>query len=380
MTAIQTESHAEASLHGGGTVTMGHLLSSLRGRIRLLTIAPLAVGCISFGIASLIAPTFTASTTFIPPQQAQSAAASALASLGSLASLAGGGSGSRGSADQYVALMQSATVADRLIDEFKLMAVYDAKFRVDARRELASNVRIGVGKKDGLISVEVDDKSPKRAADVANRYVEELRLFTSALAVTEAQQRRVFFEKQLELSRDRLAQAQQALLASGFNPDALKAEPRAAAEAYARLKAEATAAEVRLQVLRGSLADGAMEIRQQQTTLSQLQGQLARSQQASDSPKGPDYVGKYREFKYQEALFELYARQFELARVDESREGALIQVVDRATPPEKKSKPNRAVAALGALVVTLVLLVLVVSLLAYRRQSSPGEQSSKVAP
>jgi uncharacterized protein involved in exopolysaccharide biosynthesis len=91
--------------------------------------------------------------------------------------------------------------------------------------------------------------------------------------------------------------------------------------------------------------------------LSALRSQLAKLEQAGDAAGGPDYVGKYREFKYQETLFELFARQYELARVDESREGALIQVVDVAAPPEKKSKPKRAITAAATMVATLVLLI-----------------------
>lgn len=339
-------------------VMLTEIACALRQRAVLLTVGPVAAAVLGFGIASALPPTFTATSTFMPPQQAQSGAASALASLGSLASLTGGAVGMRSSGDQYVALMQSVTVADRLVEQFKLQAVYEVDFRVDARKELAKNVRIGLGKKDGLISVAVDDKDPQRAADMANQYVEELRRITASMAVTEAQQRRVFFEKQLQSSRDRLVRAQQALQASGFNAGALKAEPKAAADAYARLKAEATSAEIRLQILRGNLADGTPEVQQQQTTLGALRGQLARSERPSDNIGGPDYVSKYREFKYQETLFEMYARQFELARVDESREGALIQVLDPATRPEKKSKPNRAVLTITAALATLIALVL----------------------
>lgn len=338
-------------------MTLGEMLGALREKVLLLTLGPLLAGGAALGITMLIAPTFTATTTFMPPQQAQSGAASALASLGSLAGLAGGAAGVRSSGDQYVALMQSSTVSNHVIDQFKLMDVYDSKFRVDARKELATNVRIGLGKKDGLITVDVDDTNPQRAADIANSYVDELRRMTGTLAVTEAQQRRVFFERQLQQSRDRLVQAQQALQSSGFNPGALKAEPKAAAEVYAKLKAETTAIEVRLQVLRGSLADDTPEVRQQQTALAALRVQLAKAEQPADPSNGPDYIGKYREFKYQETLFELYARQFELARADESREGALIQVVDPATAPERKSKPKRAAITGGVTLVTLVLLL-----------------------
>ena len=221
-------------------ISIGEMLSALREHLKLLAAAPLAAGLLALGITMLIAPTFTAVTTFMPPQQSQSGAASALASLGSLAGLAGGAASISSPGERYVALMQSVTVSDRIVDQFKLMEVYDEKFRVDARKRLVSNVRIALGKKDGLITVEVDDKSQQRAADMANRYVDELRRMTGTLAVTEAQQRRLFFERQLQQSRDRLVQAQQALQSSGFNASALKAEPKAAAEAYARsgLKAQ----------------------------------------------------------------------------------------------------------------------------------------------
>jgi uncharacterized protein involved in exopolysaccharide biosynthesis len=191
---------------------------------------------------------------------------------------------------------------------------------------------------------------------MANRYVEELRRMTSTIAVSEAQQRRLFFERQLGQTRDRLTAAQLALQGSGFSQGALKAEPKAAAEGYAKLRAEVTAAEVRLQAMRGSLVDETPEVRQQQATLNALRAQLARLEQASDAAGGPDYVGKYREFKYQETLFELFARQYELARVDESREGALIQVVDEASPPERKSSPKRALVAVSATMAALLVL------------------------
>ena len=358
-TAQTVASAAQAGLEADAEdegMTLGEMAAALRERLVLLTVGPLVAGMLALGATYLIAPTFTAVTTFMPPQQAQSSAASALAALGPLAGLAGGAVGASNTGDRYVALMQSVTVSDRLIERFKLMEAYDSKFRVDARKELSKNVRIVLGKKDGLINVEVDDTNPQRAADIANRYVDELRRVTAGLAVTEAQQRRMFFEQQLQQSRERLVQAQQALQASGFNPGALKAEPKAAAEGYARLKAEVTAAEVRLQVTRGSLTDGAPEVRQQQATLNALREQLARTEQAAAPAGGPDYIGRYRDFKYQETLFDLYARQFELARVDESREGTLIQVLDPATAPERKSKPKRAIAAAGtALAVALVL-------------------------
>jgi len=353
------------------SVSLMELAQVLRQHLTLLIVGPLLVGLAALGIAFALTPTFTARTSLLPPQQQQSAAASALASLGALSGLAGAAGGIKAPSDQYVALMQSTTVADRLIDKFDLMQAYNEKLRVDARRELDSRSRFQVGKKDGLIAIEVDDEIPKRAADIANQYVEELRRMTAVLAVSEAQQRRVFFETQLKNTRDQLVRAQQALQASGFNPGALRAEPKAAAEGYARLKAETTAAEVRLQTLRGTLSDSAVEVQQQQAALNALRGQLARLEQASEASfgAGPDYISKYREFKYQETLFDLFARQFELARVDEAREGALIQVVDPALPPERKSKPKRAQIAVVSTVGAFVLLCAFVLMRHFWRES-----------
>ncbi|MFY9510922.1 MAG: Wzz/FepE/Etk N-terminal domain-containing protein [Rubrivivax sp.] len=341
-------------------MSLADIVGVIRGRWKTIVLAPLAAGLVSIGVTALIPPTFTATTVLLPPQQAQTGISAALANLGSLGGLAGAGVGtaSRGSPDQYVALMKSITVSDRIIDRFGLMQVYEARLRADARRLLGGSVRIGVGKKDGLITIDVDDKSPQRAADIANRYVVELRELVSKLAITEAQQRRVFFERELAAGRDRLVQAQQALQASGFNPGALKAEPKSAAESYARLRAEVTSAEVRLEVARGSLTDDAPEIRQQRAALAALREQLARAERSTQNDGGPDYISRYREFKYQETLFELYARQFELARVDESREPTLVQVIDTAAAPERKSKPARGLAAIMTTLVTgLVVLV-----------------------
>lgn len=328
------------------------LMLPLAARWRSLLLLPLCCGVLALGGSFLLPPVYTATTTFMAPQQSSGGLMGALSSLGGLAGLAGGAVGLKNSADQYVGLMQSVTVSDRIIAQFKLAEVYDIEFPSLLRKELATHVQISVGKKDGLISVQVEDNNAERAAAMANQYVEELRRMTSVLAVTEAQQRRVFFEKQLQDTKAQLARAQAGLQGSGFNPGALKTEPRAAAESYARLRAETTAAEVKLQTLRGALADSSAEVRQQLALLQALREQvqqLEKSQAAAQSgPVSADYISRYRDYKYQETLFELMAKQYELARIDESREAALIQVVDQAHPPERRSRPRRVLIAAAA--------------------------------
>jgi uncharacterized protein involved in exopolysaccharide biosynthesis len=343
--------------------SMADVLAPIAQRWRSVLLVPVLAGALGVAGSYLVAPRYMASVSLLPPQQ-QGGAASALASVSAISSLAGSlGGGFKSPADQMVALMQSNTVSHRLIEQFSLKEVYDEALLQDARATLAKRVAISAGKKDGLIRVDVEDTDPARAAAIANQYVEELRRITAHLAITEAQQRRVFYEKRLAESQKALTAAQVALQSSGFNRGALQVEPKAAAETFAKLKAELTLAEVRLAAMRSNMADTSAEVRQQLSVLSALRQQVGalEADQAGQSGS-PGYISRYREYKYQEMLFEMFARQYELARVDESREAALIQVVDAATPPERKVWPKRslfgAAAGVGALVAYLLWILL----------------------
>lgn len=355
-------------------VSLLDLLQVVVDNLRLLVLGPLAVGVLALGISFLVTPTFTAKTVFLPPQQQQSAAASMLASLGSLGGLAGAAAGLKSPADQYLAYLKSVTLQNEIVDRFKLMERYKAKFKEDARKTLTANVRASSGK-DGLIVLDADDEDPQFAADLANAHVEELRKLLGTLAVTEAQQRRLFFEKQLKLAKDNLAKADTDLRATGISESVLKSNPTSAVAAVATLRAQITAQEVKLGAMRGYLAETAPEFKQALNELANLRSQLAK--QGEESPASvassnkagatghsntsqDDYVSKYREYKYQEALFELFTKQYEIARVDEAREGAVIQVLDVATPPEKKAKPQKALVAIIATLATGFVLLLYV--------------------
>jgi tyrosine-protein kinase Etk/Wzc len=363
-------------------ISLLDLLQTIVENLRLLVLGPLAVGLIALGYSYSIPPTYTAKTQFLPPQQQQSTAASMLASLGSLGGLAGVAGGIKNPADQFISFMKSVTIQDALIDRFKLQERYEAKTKSDARLALTGSVKAASGK-DGLISVEVDDKDPKFAAELANAHVEELGKLLSKLATTEAQQRRLFFEKQLTLAKDKLIQSEIELKATGVSGSALKSNPASAVATVAGLQAGVTAQEVKLGAMRGYLAETAPEFKQALSELANLKAQLAR--QEKDTPAKSnitvqgDYVSKYREFKYNETLFELFAKQFEIAKVDESREGAVIQVLDAAQPPERKSKPKKAVIAIiSTLVSGFALLLLVFISQALNKASKDQESANKL--
>jgi len=356
------------------------LLLTLAAQARVIVAASLLVGVLALGGTYLVKPTFMAVTVLLPPQQQQSMAASALSSLGALAGLAGNAAGIKSPLDQYVAMILSVRVSDRVIERFGLDAVYDKDYRSETRRELAKNVRVGAGKRDGLITIEVDDEDPRRASDMAAAYVDEFRKLTSEIAITEAQQRKVFFEAHLQETRKSLAAAQAELQGAGINTAALKAEPKAAAEGYAKLRAEYTNAQVRLQALLSNFTAQAPEVQQQQGALAALKAQVESIERSGAyGEPGASYISKYREFKYQEMLFELFSKQYELARVDESREGGLVQVVDAAQVPDKKIRPKRAVIALSTTLATGVLMSLFTLLRVRWRSHSTPESRAKLA-
>jgi len=278
-----------------------------------------------------------------------------------------------------VAMLKSRSVQDALIDRFKLQERYNAEFKQDARKSLEGLVRINAGK-DGLIDIEVDDKDPQFAADMANAHVDELRQLMGRLALTEAQQRRQFFEQQLKTTKDNLTRAEQALKATGVNSSALKSSPESAVATVAQLQAQIAAQEVKIGSMRGYLAESAPDFKQALTELSALRTQLSKLEKSTPSSEGDsDYVARFRDFKYHETLFELFAKQYELARADEAREGATIQVVDAAVPPERKSKPKKAlIAVLATLATGFALLLFVFVRQAMRNGMQDPETAQKI--
>lgn len=351
------------------------LITVLMENARLVVGVPLICGVLMLGLSFLMKPSFTATAQILSPQQ-QSTASALLGSLGGLSSLAGGAMGLKNPADQWVGLLKSQTIADAMIDRFKLRERYELDYYFEARKVLASLTRFTAGK-DGLIIIEVDDGDPKIAADMANAYIEELGKLSDNLAVGEAGQRRIFFEQQFKSTKEKLVEAEVALKESGINTNVIKTSPEAAVTALAQLQAQIAAAEVKLQVLRGRLTENAPEYKDAARELGTLKRQLNQAEQkdpAASRSQGTEYVTRLREFKYYETLFEMMARQYEMARADEAREGAVIQIVDKAKVPEWKSKPKRALLAVG----TTLLVAFVMILYVLGRDAVRGMQANPV--
>jgi uncharacterized protein involved in exopolysaccharide biosynthesis len=233
----------------------------------------------------------------------------------------------------------------------------------DTRTQLKSNTRFLAGK-DGLIHIIVEDHDPNRASEMANAYVDELYSLNSHLATTEAAQRRVFFDQELAEEKAALSVAENDLKQTAEKTGIihLGGQAESIIRSLAVLRAEIASREVQVNSMRMFATEqNPLAIRAQEE-IKALREQLdklekdPRNSQLTDAvgiPAGRvpavtlEYARKLREVKYHETLFELLAKQYEAARIDEAKAAPIIQVVDRAIPPDKKSGPHRSLILLG---------------------------------
>jgi tyrosine-protein kinase Etk/Wzc len=365
-------------------------------RYRRLILKIAACTIVAGIILSLVLPfKYTAMTAILPPQQGSSAGSalmSQLGGLGSVASLAGGGAlGLKNPNDLQVALLRSRTVEDAMVDRFHLMELFHTNLKSVARKDFEKVVEIDSGPKDGLIHISVTDRDPRRAADMANGYVEEFKKYSSGLAVTEASQRRLFFEQQLSQAKDNLANAEDELkkVEQKTGMIQLDSQARAAIELVAELRGQIAAKEVQISGMRSFATGENPELQLAEQQLASLRSQEeklgANPEGASNVmiPKGNlqaagiEYVRKLRDVKYFETIFDLLARQFEVAKIDEAHQGAIVQIVDRAVVPDHRSSPMRSVIVLVAALLGMFFGILFVFVreAVSRISSNPLEQS-----
>ncbi len=335
----------------------------------------ITIGCAILSAAiSLILPIhFTATVTILPPQQGNSLTSMLTSELsnmsggggggGGMAALASGALGMKSPNDMYVAMLQSRTVEDAMVQRYDLMKEYHTKYLSYARKDFEKHVTVDGNKKDGLIHISVNDSNADRAAELANGWVDQYRKLSEHLAIGEAAQRRLFFEQQLEQAKDKLADAEEALKRTEMQTGLIELDSQAKVliETAAELRAQITMKEVEIKSMETFATGQNAQVIQAQQELDSLRAQLAKLGGSETDPDsgmvvgkgkvteaGLEYVRKLRDVKYYETIFEILARQFELAKLDEAREGSMIQVVDPAIPPDRRSFPKRGWIVMGA--------------------------------
>ena len=385
----------------GPGIDLTQLLTWVGDGKTLIATVTAAVAVLALLGALLWPKTFTARATLLAPgSQQQSGSAAALAALGSLGAIGGLGSGLgvKTPDELYVALLKSDSVQRALADRFDLMTRYNAKTYEALRKKMPDYIHVSSDKKSGVISVEVDDEEPKFAAELANAHAGEVTKLLGRLAVSEAQLRRLFFEKQLNETKENLVKAEQNLrnVQEKSGVIVLDKQAEALITGAAQVRALIAEREVQLKVLRTSATEQNPDVIRLSSELRALRTELARMESsqggsagsAVDMPVGRlpeagiEYVRARRELKLQETLLEAMIRQYEAAKLDEAKEGPALQQVDIALPPDHKSKPSVALTAIAGTLLALLVSTAFVVLRRYRAWSHeqfPQDASARAA-
>ena len=326
----------------------------LKRKRRLIIVTSLLCLVVATLVAFLLPPYYTASASFIPP--GSSGESSAALIMGQLASISGGGGlETRGKADLYIAILKSRTVAQIMVQRFNLRQVYRLKKESYAEGQLAAASFFAVGTKDPVITIEVTDHNPQRARDLAAGYLETLQATTAGMALTESSQRRLFFEQRLAHEKDELANAEVAFKQVQQKTGLVEPSGQTSMniQALAQVQAQITSAQAQLASLLHDETDQNPDVLRLRNEISSLQSKAAEMESGAEKGFGrlstaqvPDaeleYIRKAREVKYHESLFEIIAKQYEAARLDEAKD-APLQVLDRPSVPDTKSGPSRRI-------------------------------------
>lgn len=349
------------------------LLAVLAGEWKLIAGGTLGVAILT-AILVLVAPvSYTATTVILVPQQGSGTAAALMSALGgggAMAALAGGDSQIASSSETYVGVLASRTVADDLITQFNLEKVYHQHSMYSTRLALKHHTKLEAAR-GFLIRISVEDRDANRAASMANAYVEALWRVNRHLALTTGSQRRLFFEQQVEAERKPLAEAEDAFreIQQKTGVIQLAGQEELTLRSIAQIRAQIQAREIEVQMLRTTATEQNPDVQRLESAIAGLKAQLQQAQgDAGDAgddtfvpagklpQAGLEYLRRARDLRYHEALFELLSRQYEQARVDEAKDPALIQVVDQAIPPDKRSWPPRTLLVLLSMVASSFLL------------------------
>jgi len=369
----EIEGPIEEEIQGPTESALLKKLVVLAAHRRLIVGGMLGAAILTAIVVIVMPVTYTATTVILTPQNASGSILGLLSQfggLGSLASLEPDGL-SKTPSDTYLSVLNSRTVADALIQRFQLQRVYRQRTLVDTRKALARHTQIE-STRGSAIHISVEDKDVGLATAIANSYVEQLYRVNQTLALTSGAQRRLFLEQQLASERGALSQAELAFQEVERKTGVIQLAGQAeiTLRSIAQLRAAITVKEVQLELLRPTATEQNLDLVRLESEIGALHEQLRKAESnntetddnyfvpAGKIPQaGLEYLRRTRDLRYHEALFEMLAKQYETARIDEAKAPPLIQVIDKAVAPDKRSWPPRTLLVLLALLTSGILLM-----------------------
>jgi tyrosine-protein kinase Etk/Wzc len=239
---------------------------------------------------------------------------------------------------QFQAILNSRRVMETVVNQFDLLSVYGLKSVEKTIKELEGNCAFSLGKEDVALEISVYDTDPKRAANMANYFVEALNKTYLEMSVTEARSNREFIEtrltkvyKDLNDTEDAFKRYQQRSEIA-FIPE----QGGNSISAVAELIAMKVKKELEVGIIEQSSGPD-------NEFLRQLKGELKEIKKKVDliPEAGMQAIRLYRNMVTQEKILEYIVPLYEQAKIEEQRNTPTVIVLDTAVPAEKPSKPKR---------------------------------------
>ncbi len=313
----------------------------------------IAAWSLGFAIAGallsyVVPPTYESTAVILPPEEDQLSAALSLSRRGSggLGALTRLGGSYFTQADVALATLRSQTVHLRVVRDLDLQAVYKTKSPDDAAMRLRDQVTVRIST-DGTIAVIARDRTPDRAAKIANSFLEHLDSMTREFRTSEARRTREFLARRVAETDSLLHTYEQRLVAYQARRGAVVMSPemRGGSDAAAALVAQKVGAEVELQMARRYSSPNSEEIQRLQARVNELGRQIGSL--PATQAGGSDLI---RQAAIQQQVLGILTGQLEEARIREVMDTPTIQVLDPARPPERKKWPRRSwLAGFGAI-------------------------------
>jgi tyrosine-protein kinase Etk/Wzc len=366
------QQHAAGNKSSGSeTIDLLEYLEVLVKHRRIIIFAAVIACFFSAAITLLLPNRYSSTTRILPPQQNSGMMGLLMGQAGSgMASIAGDLLGKGTPADQYVGILTSEAISDAIIDRFNLIDVYKKKYRFDTYQALRRKVDISVGKKDGIVSITFEDKDPKRAAAVANAFVDELDKLSAKLNITDAGNDRLFLETRLVKAKADLIKAEENVAefqTKNKAPDVVE-QAKGTIKGLGDLEGQLAIEEVKLASLKRVFTDNSQDVKNQKAIVANVRGQITKFEglhagstmvgSGALPALGQQYLRLMREFKMQETLVEFLTKQYEIAKLSQAKEMSGVQVIQKATVSDKKSNPKRLSIVLTCTLVAIILSVL----------------------